>query len=772
MDKLNASNEQQQIITQIQTKNIVVQAAAGSGKTTTICFMAKKYPNKRFLVLTYNKRLKFETREKIVSFGLTNVDVQNYHSFCCSKYNVQGYTDEIIKSSLEMYSTGHLQYNPYSYDVIVIDEAQDLTDLYFKLVNMIFEQNILKNQCKLCVIGDINQTIYGFNGADERFMKYANTIFKSNGSWILLPLTTSYRLSQKMCDFINNCTMWNSGQPKINSGVTTSSGYRPRYLFCDAFSPELTREITQYYLGKKEFGYTFDDIFVLAPSIQSENSPVKMFSNYLSLESGIPVYVPTSDEERLDINDIKGKIVFATFHQVKGLERKCIIVFGADSSYFYYYNPDVDRSKCPNEFHVAFTRTSERMTVVHHYRKDFLNFINNSLIEQYCYTEKVCSTLIHDEWFVREYKCTADPELLNKRIFNRIKSGKERFVDKVLRTVSEYGSINKVPQLSVTRLLKGIHNDVLVKCLKMLTITHYINTKNNLSEADAEDTDESLILSENHDICNLGIGEQVVTEYRRNDKFIISLQTKVTQKNFGLLENISEVIGTAIPILYEYHTTQKLDIINSINSVLNSTKNKRNDIFRTIRPRFKELIKMKEFKSDHIFELVTMHQATSNNVIHKINQIGNYKFITQPVVKQCYRRFSNNLHGNPSNYRYEQYVDATFSREIDGIEISRVIYGYIDCIDERSLWEFKTRSVLTEQNIIQLVIYMYLYRRSTGQDKECHVLSICSGDKYKIEGTNDVLEKIMQTLFVSKFAKKEKLTDRQFLKKFITDTRV
>ncbi len=39
-----------------------------------------------------------------------------------------------------------------------------------------------------------------------------------------------------------------------------------------------------------------------------------------------------------DINE--DKIIFTTFHKSKGRERKLVIVFNFDESYFYYYNKE------------------------------------------------------------------------------------------------------------------------------------------------------------------------------------------------------------------------------------------------------------------------------------------------------------------------------------------------------------------------------------------------------------------------------------------------
>ena len=82
------SDEQQNIITNVQNgKNVVVDACAGSGKSTTILSAAKSMPHKRFLLITYNKSLRKEIKDKIEELQLTNITVHTYHSLAVATYN-------------------------------------------------------------------------------------------------------------------------------------------------------------------------------------------------------------------------------------------------------------------------------------------------------------------------------------------------------------------------------------------------------------------------------------------------------------------------------------------------------------------------------------------------------------------------------------------------------------------------------------------------------------------------------------------------------------
>lgn len=373
------SIEQCLIISSIKTNNIIVDAVAGSGKTTTILHISREYPNKNILLLTYNKRLKLETKRKIKLLDLKNIEACSYHSFAVRYYGSKCHNDfgiiELIKKELTTYKK-------FNYDIIILDESQDISKLYYEFICKIILNN--NKDFKICLLGDQYQSIFKFNGADERFIIYGDKLFNLNiNTWDLLNLSISYRITNQMADFINNCLL---GYKRLNS---IKNNERVRYIICDCFSDEYlinqkNRPLEEllFYLNL----YNYNDIFILAPSVKSSKSPIRILANIIS-EMGIPIFVPNNDDEELDEDILKGKIVFSTFHQVKGLERKVVIIFNFDDSYIKYYNKDCDCIKCPNEIYVSLTRASECLTLLHHYSNNYLPFLNTKILKKYVYFE-------------------------------------------------------------------------------------------------------------------------------------------------------------------------------------------------------------------------------------------------------------------------------------------------------------------------------------------------------------------------------------------------
>jgi hypothetical protein len=370
------SSEQNEILDKLVDNNIIVDAVAGSGKTTTSIYIAKKFSKMKILLLTYNKRLKIETRERILKNNVENMECHSYHAFCVRYYNEKTYTDSPIKTLIE---DNLKPKNSFDFDIIILDEAQDTTPLYYNLFCKIYYDNI-KN-AKLCIMGDKYQCIFQFNNADNRFLIYADKLFNFNDlPWVRTTLSTSYRVTNQIADFVNQCLLSDIENNRIKA---IKDNDKVRYIICDTFDRDFIKKEIDFYV---EQDYKYDEIFVLAPSVKNANSdklsPCVALSNYLSDFKNIPIYVTLNDKEDVNENEANGKLVISTFHQVKGLERKVVIVFNFDQSYFDYYSKN--SVTCPNTIYVASTRSTERLTVFHHYKNDYFCFIAKDKIPIIC----------------------------------------------------------------------------------------------------------------------------------------------------------------------------------------------------------------------------------------------------------------------------------------------------------------------------------------------------------------------------------------------------
>ena len=61
--------------------------------------------------------------------------------------------------------------------------------------------NDLQKNVQYLLLGDKNQTVYDFKGADNRFLTLAKDLYSNS---IVLPLSQSFRVTESIANFVNN----------------------------------------------------------------------------------------------------------------------------------------------------------------------------------------------------------------------------------------------------------------------------------------------------------------------------------------------------------------------------------------------------------------------------------------------------------------------------------------------------------------------------------------------------------------------------------------
>lgn len=364
------SVEQQAVIDSIAEYNVTVDSVAGCGKTTTALAGCMKYPDRQFLIVTYNSKLRLETRARAESHNITNVEIHTYHSLC-TRYYMPSPTDTAMRKVCEE-GLPTMRDVP-KFDVVVLDEQQDLDSLCFTFIVKFISENCTDPY--IAVFGDVYQSIYGFKGADYRYLSQAPEIFAklSTRPWKRMSIRESFRVTKPIATFINNHLLGN------NRIVSNKEGGKVSYVIYNAFiNGGIIRRISDMI---KNRNYKPEDVFVLSYSVRSSNkrAPIKMIENQL-VKDGYPCYVPINDDQELDDNVMKNKITISSFHQAKGRERKMVIVVGFDTNTYNFYT---EQKKSPrtaviNAHYVACTRASEHLVVLHHCNNDYFPTVNEA----------------------------------------------------------------------------------------------------------------------------------------------------------------------------------------------------------------------------------------------------------------------------------------------------------------------------------------------------------------------------------------------------------
>lgn len=362
-----ASPEQQAIITTVGSgHNVYADAVAGSGKTTTVLWMARQYPMLKILQVTYNSQLKNEVREKSKKLNLENIKIHTYHSLARSHYNRSAYTD-IAMNDIIYLNVPPLEPLP-QYNIMVIDEAQDMSPLYYSMVQKFIKDS--GTRPRMLVIGDRFQGIYAFKLSDTRFLTLAPQIYDHMGPFRALSLTQSYRITVPMAEFVNKILV-GGRQDRIQS--MRPSEHPVTLIKCNFYKEVQIRQIVNIIMKLKADP---GDIFILSPSIHKYNS-VKQIENIL-VKKNVQCYVPSRDEGTMDERVIKGKLCITTFHQSKGRERKYVFVMGFDQSYMNFYAAEYDKNICPPAIYVACTRATDRLFVIENQPNGRLSFIRRA----------------------------------------------------------------------------------------------------------------------------------------------------------------------------------------------------------------------------------------------------------------------------------------------------------------------------------------------------------------------------------------------------------
>ena len=174
------SIKQREIIDDDKSKNIVVAAGPGSGKTMVLVhklaslLLLEDTKLEQLLMLTFSRSAATEFKQRLI--GLIGnagyyVDVKTFHSFCFDLVGEIGSLTEsnaVVRKALEMIADGEVDAGRLTRTVLVIDEAQDMDSDEFALVKALMDHN---ESMRVIAVGDDDQNIYEFRNSDSKYMR-------------------------------------------------------------------------------------------------------------------------------------------------------------------------------------------------------------------------------------------------------------------------------------------------------------------------------------------------------------------------------------------------------------------------------------------------------------------------------------------------------------------------------------------------------------------------------------------------------------------------
>ena len=203
------SEKQMEIISDKESRCIVVAAGPGSGKTRVLVhklaslLLLEDVKHEQLLMLTFSRAAATEFKQRLM--GLIGnaahfVEIKTFHSYCFDLLGRIGNLDDVkdvVSRAAQMINDGEVEPSRIAKTVLVIDEAQDMSAEEYALVSALMAAN---EEMRVIAVGDDDQNIFEFRGSDSKFM--AQLLKESNGRFI--EMTENFRSSQHIVEFAND----------------------------------------------------------------------------------------------------------------------------------------------------------------------------------------------------------------------------------------------------------------------------------------------------------------------------------------------------------------------------------------------------------------------------------------------------------------------------------------------------------------------------------------------------------------------------------------
>ena len=202
------SDKQMEIISDKDSRCIVVAAGPGSGKTRVLVhklaslLLLEDVKHEQLLMLTFSRAAATEFKQRLMDLignAAHFVEIKTFHSYCFDLLGRIGNLDDVkdvVSRAAQMIHEGEVEPNRIAKSVLVIDEAQDMSKEEYALVNALMTAN---EEMRVIAVGDDDQNIYEFRGSNSQYM---NQLLKdSNGRFI--EMTENYRSSRHVVDYAN-----------------------------------------------------------------------------------------------------------------------------------------------------------------------------------------------------------------------------------------------------------------------------------------------------------------------------------------------------------------------------------------------------------------------------------------------------------------------------------------------------------------------------------------------------------------------------------------
>jgi hypothetical protein len=460
-------------------------------------------------------------------------------------------------------------------------------------------------------------------------------------------------------------------------------------------------------------GVNPSQIFVLGASVKGPNSQIRKIENALS-EASIPCHVPMFENDKIDEKVMEGKVVFSTFHCVKGRQRDYVFVVGFDQSYFTFFAQKLDQDVCPNTLYVATTRATKQMFLLESGENNDdmpLNFL------KFTHREMKQKPYIDFRGQPRAIFYEREENIANTKV--------------------------KIHQTTPTDMIKFIPESVLEEISPLLD--------------------------------GLFIKECLPSDQELNIPTVIKTQ-------HGYYEDVSDLNGIAIPAMYYDYIRSKWSNGGANISLLyelidDAVENLRGGSHNYLRQVVDNLEPECETMENYLY-MANVYVAIQEKLYFKLKQIGGdeYGWLTAATLAKCKERLLSVLEEECTIARPEIEKTVLHKLDLDAhSNIDDCLRGEFPCdlfrftartdlLTEKTMWELKCTSVISQDHMLQVIIYAWIMRTLDPRfSKSVKIFNIKTGEILRLEADKAMLDRIVILLLKGKYMKQMPPTTETFI---------
>ena len=286
----NLTMTQKKIISDKDSQYIVVPAGPGSGKTYVLVrklaslLMMEDVKSDQLLMLTFSRAAATEFKSRLcglIGNAAKYVEIKTFHSYAFDILGQHGSLEksaDVVKTAVMEIKEGRAEASRITKSILVIDEAQDMSENEFALVEELMKKN---EDMRVIAVGDDDQNIYAFRGSDSRHL--ATLVNKYNAT--VYDMLENFRSCENVIACANDFVTSISNRMKSSGIVAVKHDERGDVRFTMHMTETYEQAIVRELLEKKAEGttciltFTNQDALILAAMLRRSGQKARLIQS-------------------------------------------------------------------------------------------------------------------------------------------------------------------------------------------------------------------------------------------------------------------------------------------------------------------------------------------------------------------------------------------------------------------------------------------------------------------------------------------------------------